>query len=318
MAKYILKRVLISLLTIWIVSVFVFLLVRLLPGDPAIVMLGEGASAEKLADLRAELNLDKPLVEQYIIWVRDLLNGDFGTSVAYYHKQVADMIPDKVVATLTLTIPALIIAIVLGVLAGTISALKRGSALDQIVTVLSTSGIGMPSFWIAIFLIYMLAVKLNLLPTQGYVSPFEDFGSYLLHAIMPVFCISLSFLATITRQTRAQMLEVINQDYIRTARADGIPENRVITRHAIKNAAIPLVTIITLMFRMLVGGTIVIENVFNIPGIGQFALTCLLKRDYICIQAVTLIMALVTVFGNLLADIIYCILDPRIRERWSK
>lgn len=318
MGSYILKRVLVSIVTVFIVSVLVFLLVRMLPGDPAIVMLGEGASQEKVAELRAELNLDKPLVQQYFIWVVDLFNGDFGTSVAYYHKQVADMIPSKVVATLTLTVPALLLAILIGVTAGTISAVKRGSALDQIVTIISTSGIGMPSFWIAIFLIFVFSVKLDWLPTQGYTSPFDNFGDYLIKAIMPIFCISLSFLATITRQTRSHMLEVINQDYIRTARANGIPEGKIIVRHAIKNAAIPLVTIISLMFRMLIGGTIVIENVFNIPGIGAFALTCLMKRDYICVQAVTLIMSLVTIFGNLLADIVYCMIDPRIRERWAK
>ncbi|HAN42065.1 MAG TPA: peptide ABC transporter [Sphaerochaeta sp.] len=318
MGKYILRRVLISLLTIFIVSVLVFALVRLLPGDPAIVMLGEGATPEKVAALRAELNLDKPYVKQYVLWVNDLIHGDFGTSVAYYHKEVADMIPDKVIATLTLTVPALLIAIILGLFAGTISALKRGSALDQTVTVLSTFGVGLPAFWIAIFLIFLFALKLKLLPTQGYVSPFVNFKDYIVRAILPIFCISLSFLATITRQTRSQMLEVLNQDYIRTARADGIKESRIITKHAIKNAAIPLVSIISLMFRMLIGGTIVIENVFNIPGIGAFALTCLMKRDYICVQAVTLIMAIVTVFGNLLADIMYCIIDPRIRERWAK
>ncbi len=318
MGSYLIKRILVSLVTVFLVTVFVFLIIRILPGDPALVMLGEGASPQKVAELRAELNLDKPLVQQYIIWIRDLLNGDFGVSVTYYHKQVADMIPSKVAATLSLTVPALLIAIIIGVFAGTVSAVKRGSATDQIVTVLSTSGIGIPAFWIAIFMIFIFAVKLKWLPIQGYTSPSADFQMYVKKAIMPVFCIALNFMATITRQTRSQMLEVINQDYIRTARANGLSEGRVITRHAIKNAAIPLVTVISLMFRMLVGGTIVIESVFNIPGIGAFALNSLMSRDYICVQAVTLIMALVTIFGNLFADIVFSILDPRIRERWAK
>ena len=234
MGSYLIKRILVSLITVFLVTVFVFLIIRMLPGDPALVMLGEGASPQKVAELRAELNLDKPLVQQYIIWVRDLLNGDFGVSVTYYHKQVADMIPSKVAATLSLTVPALVIAIVIGVFAGTISAVKRGSAIDQIVTVLSTSGIGIPAFWIAIFMIFIFAVKLKWLPIQGYTSPSADFPMYVKKAIMPVFCIALNFMATITRQTRSQMLEVINQDYIRTARADGLPERRVIMRHAIK------------------------------------------------------------------------------------
>jgi peptide/nickel transport system permease protein len=317
MVSFIIKRIFISLLVIWLISIIVFLIIHLLPGDPVLIMLGEGAPPEQVSALRAQLNLDKPIVDQYLYWIAGVLKGDFGKSVQYSNIDIGKLLRDKLLVTLSITVPALLISIFVGIVSGTISAIKRGSAGDQVVTVLSTAGIGIPSFWISIFMIFLFGVYLAWLPLQGYTSPFENFGEFLLKSIMPVICTSISFVAAFTRQTRSHMLEVLNQDYIRTARANGIPENRVIYIHAIKNAAIPLVTLISLSFRMLVGGSILIEKIFNIPGLGLFAINSLLKRDYPCVQAVTLIVATITVLGNLLTDIIYGVLDPRIRERRS-
>jgi len=313
MITFILRRLLISLLVVFLVSVFVFSIMHILPGDPVRLAMGYEAAEEDVQRVREELNLTKPLVEQYLLWIKGLFEGNFGLSIVF-HRTVAELLAERLPRTITIGIPAMIIAIIVGVGFGIISALKRGKWLDQVITLIATLGVGTPQFWLGIVGIYIFAIGLKLLPMQGYTAPNVDFPLFLKKAIMPVFCMCIVMLASLARQTRSNMLEVINQEYIRTARANGIPERSVIFKHALKNALIPVITIIGMQVRVVVGGSLLVEQVFSIAGIGTMLTSAISNRDYFVVQSCVLIISLFTVVANLIVDILYGVIDPRVRE----
>lgn len=312
MIKFIVKRILISLLIVFLVSIFAFSLMHILPGDPARLVLGEDATAEMLAELRSEWNLDKPLVQQYLIWIKNLFKGDFGRSILY-NRPVIVIIKERLPRTMAIGIPALIISVVFGILFGIICAVKRGKAADKILTLFTTLGVGTPTFWVGILGILFFAIKLKVLPIQGFTSPRVNFAKYVRQAIMPVFCLSWGMIASIARQTRSNMLEVINQDYIRTAKANGLHKGRIIFKLALRNALIPVITIAALQVRVVVGGSLLVEQVFNIAGIGQLLKEAVSNRDYLIVQTCVLMISLVTVGCNLIVDILYGVIDPKTR-----
>lgn len=313
MGKFIIKRVLISIIVVFLVSVFALSLMHILPGDPARLTLGEEASQEDVDALRKELNLDKPVLEQYFIWIGGVFRGDFGRSIQY-HRPVLDIMLERLPRTVAIGLPTLVISVIVGLAFGIISAVRRGKVIDQIITFLATIGMGTPVFWLGILGIYLFSMKLGILPIQGFTSPTEDFAKYVHQAILPVFCLSTHQVASISRQTRTNMLDVINQDYIRTARANGIKTSSIIFKHALRNALIPIVTVIAMQVRVVIGGSLIVEQVFNIAGIGQLLQTAVGNRDYLIVQGAVLVISLVTVGCNLLVDILYGVVDPRIRK----
>lgn len=313
MATLIFKRIWISILVIFLITTLTFALVRILPGDPAQLALGAEASEADLQRVRTEYYLDQPIIQQYTSWISGVLHGNFGKSITF-RRDILVLLKERLPATLSIGVPALVIGSLIGVIFGIISAVKRGKLIDQILTVISTIGIGTPVFWVGILFIYFFAMKLHVLPIQGYTRPSADFGLFLKKIIMPVACLSLSVIASVARQTRSNMLEIINQDYVRTARANGLSESSVIFRHALKNALIPVITIIAMRIRMVVGGSVLVEQLFNIPGVGTMLISAVNGRDYAVIQSCVLMISMVTVFFNLVVDILYGVVDPRIRK----
>ena len=313
MISYIVKRLLISVLLIFIVSVFAFSLMHILPGDPARLVLGEDAKQEDVDKLRDELNLDKPITEQYVLWITGVFKGDFGRSVMY-NRPVSDIIKERLPRTLSIGIPAIVIAVVFGVCLGVLSAIKRGKWVDKLITFLSTIGIGTPMFWLGILGIYFFGMKLKILPIQGYVAPSENFAQYCRYVAMPVFCLAVALVASVTRQTRSNMLEVINQDYIRTAKSNGIVPRSVIFKHALRNALIPIITVIALQVRIAIGGALIVEVVFNIAGMGQLIRLAVINRDYLIVQGCVFVISTVTVFVNFIVDLLYGVVDPRVSK----
>lgn len=314
---FIVKKVLLSIVTVFAISIFAFLIMQMTPGDPVRAMLGAEADEEIVEATRTELNLDKPIVVQYTLWLRNALRGDFGTSLVL-NQDIGEILATRIPVTLSLTIPALIISLVLGILIGVLCAVHRGSALDQIMTVLMTTMNGIPVFWIGIMMMYFFGVKLGWLPLMGYTSPFEDFGQYVAKAVMPVTIMAFGPLSSIARQVRTNMLEVINQDYIRTARANGLSESSVKYKHALKNSLIPVITLIALQVRSLVGGSLLGEQVFSIAGMGRLIMVSVMNKDYLVVQATVFVISLFVVVCNLILDISYGLVDPRIRLTGGK
>ena len=312
MGKYIIKRLAMSILIIFLVSVFAFSLMHILPGDPIRIALGESVSEETIAEYRAKYHLDKPVLQQYGLWVEGILRGDFGKSLLY-GEDVTTLIKTKLPVTMAIGIPVVLISAFFGILFGVVTAVKRGTWMDQLITTIANIGIGVPQFWIAILCIFLFGLKLHVLPIQGYTAPSDDFGKYVYMSLLPVLCLSFGFIATITRQTRSNMLEVINQDYVRTARANGISERSVIFRHALKNALIPVITVVGLQVPTIIGGSMLIEVCFSIAGMGRLIMTSVSNTDYLVIQALVLFISVVVVLCNLLLDIVYGLIDPRIR-----
>jgi peptide/nickel transport system permease protein len=310
---YIIKRILISILVVFFISIFVFLIMHLIPGDPVRTMLGEETDEAIIQEYRMKLHLDKPLPEQYVIWASSILHGDFGKSFSLNNADIGEIIAHRFPITISLGIPTLIISTVVGILLGVISATRRGKAVDQIITVAATTMNGIPIFWVGIMFIWIFGLKLHWLPIMGYTSPGEDFGEFVLKAIMPVAILCLGPISAVARQTRTYMLEVINQDFIRTARANGLAERSVKYKHALKNSLIPIVTLLAIQVRWLIGGSVLVEQIFSINGIGRTVLIAIFSRDYTMIQACTLVISLVVIGCNLLLDISYGWLDPRIR-----
>lgn len=305
-----------GILIIFLVTVMVFLFIRLLPGDPLTIYLNktdmQQLTDEQLYELRVKFGLEKTLPMQYIDWIKGLFVGDFGKSI-YYDTDVGLLVRERMPITLYLGVLAFIISGVLGISFGVICALKRGSWIDTLVTLLANIGVTMPSFWVGIILIYLLAVQAGWLPVSGFTSPFENLSKSLKQTIMPVTCLALFPIASLTRLTRSSMLEVIQQDYIRTAWSKGLKERLIISRHTIKNALIPVITVIGLQVAFIFGGSVLIETVFNINGIGRLMTQAVQNQDYLIVQAGTLIIAVIVVISNLVVDISYGWLDPRIR-----
>ncbi len=315
--KYIAKRILYAFFTIFAISVFAFLIVHFLPGDPVRTMLGYEADQAAVDTLRKQLNLDKPLPVQYVLWITNMLKGDFGMSVML-GTDIAGLIKDRLPVTLWLTVPAMVFSIILGIVIGIICATKRGSFIDQSLTVLMTTMNGIPIFWIGIILIYLFGVKLRVLPFVGFVNPLEDFKGYLSHAFMPMLIMSFRPMSSIARQVRTNMLDVINQDYIRTSKAYGLSPTKIKYKYALKNVLIPVITLIALQVRSIVGGSLLAEQVFSIAGISRLITTSVMNNDFLVIQSLVLVISIFVVFANLLLDITYGFVDPRIRINGGK
>jgi len=299
-----------------LVTLLVFLAMRLLPGDPLIIFISQSQveiySPEQLAELRHEYGLDESLPMQYISWLGNMLRGDMGKSINL-GQDVGYLISNKLPITIYFGVMSFIVSAFFGIIFGVICALRRGKWIDSVVTVLANIGITLPAFWVGILLMYLFSLTLHWLPTGGYVSPTESLGQSLRSAIMPVICLSLFSVAALTRQTRSAMLEVVSQDYIRTAWSKGLRERVIILRHTIKNAMIPVITILGLQVGLIFGGSVLIETVFNIPGMGRLMAESLFSHDYQIVQAGTLVIAVVVVLSNLIVDISYGWFDPRIR-----
>lgn len=316
MTAYIIRRLIYALIVLVLISVLVFLLMRLLPGDPLMLYVSrtglEEISKEKYQELVVEFGLDKSWPRQYFDWASNLLHGDFGTSL-FYNDKVSTLIGERFPVTAYLAIISLIIAVILGVIAGVFCAIRRGGALDALVTSMANIGISVPIFWLGVLLIYVFGLYLKWLPIQGYTSPFTDFSLSTRKLIMPVFCMSISAMASKARLTRSSVLEVIRQDYVRTAWSKGLRERVIIIRHVLKNSLIPVVTMIGMQVSHIFGGSVLVETVFNIPGMGRLMVSSVISQDYPIVQGCSLLFAFVVVMVNLLVDISYGWLDPRIR-----
>jgi peptide/nickel transport system permease protein len=316
MTAYIIRRLIQGVIVIVILTLAVFFAVRLLPGDPILLYVSgaqlQSLTPERIELIRHEFGLDKPMMVQYANWVSDLLHGDLGTSI-FYRDPVSTLIAVRLPITLHLGLLAFIFSSILGISAGTVSALKRGKKLDSFITITANIGICFPIFWLAILMIYIFAFRLGWFPIGGYTSPFVDFWLSTMQLIMPVLCLMLFGLSADTRQTRSSMLEVTHQDYVRTAWSKGLSERVVTTRHILKNGIIPVVTLKGMAFASIIGGSVFIESVFNINGIGKLAAHAVQSQDYAIIQAIVLLTAVMVVFTNLLVDISYAWLDPRVR-----
>ena len=312
-STYLFKKFIISILTILAITVLVFLILHLIPGDPVRNMLGETADPEIVEMKREELNLNKPLVVQYFLWMKDVLRGDFGVSLSQATGDIAEAIKVRLPVTLGVGIPAIAVATILGLIIGIVCANTRGSFIDQFLTVLMTIFEGVPVFWVSCIVIWLFGQTLGWLPSYGYVSIFESVPEYITHAILPVSVMSMMPMAEISRQTRTNMLEVINQDYIRTARANGLPKRKVLYRHALKNVLIPIVSLLIIQIRWVVGGALITEQIFSINGMGRLIMIAINNNDYQVIQAATLVLSVIVVGANFLLDLVYGWLDPRIR-----
>jgi peptide/nickel transport system permease protein len=312
MAKFILRRSLQTVIVLVLVSLFAFSILHMLPGDPALIILGEDASQAQIDALRLELGLDQPVLVQYARWFTNMLQGDFGRSILY-HENVADLIATRLPITLHLGLVAFVLSALIGIPAGILSAVRRGDLMDSLITVSANLGIAVPVFWLGILGIYFFSLKLAWLPVQGYTSPFDDFWLSTKQLIMPAACLTVVPVAVLARQTRSSMLEALHQDYVRTARSKGLRESAVIMGHGLKNAIIPVVTLLGLQARYLVGGSILVETVFNIPGMGRLMVSGVFNQDFVIVQAGIVVIGIVVGMANLAVDISYGYLDPRIR-----
>ena len=312
MGKYLARRLATIVPTLVLVSMLVFGLQQLLPGDPAIVLAGEDRDPAAVEHLRQKLNLDKPLPVRYLYWAGGALKGDLGESLRV-QEPVVDLILEKLPVTVQLASMAIVIAILIGVTAGVISAVKKDTAWDYAANVFALWGLSTPNFWLGILLILLFAVQLGWLPASGYVSPFEDLKGNLAAMIMPAFVLGNAFAAVLMRHTRSAMLQVLSADYVRTARAKGLSEPVVVLKHALRNALIPVITLGALGFGELLGGTVLTESVFTIPGFGKLVVDAVFNRDYAVVQGVVLVTATAYILLNLLADVGYFLVNPRMR-----
>jgi peptide/nickel transport system permease protein len=295
----------------------VFLVIRLLPGDPLIIYVAQTAqleamNPEMIEQLRVQYGLDKPITTQYINWLVNIFHGDFGESI-FLHEDVSTLMKDRFPITVHLTVLSLIFAAVAGIFVGVITAVRRGKWLDKILTPLTYVGVTIPVFFLAILMIYTFGLRLGWLPLTGYTSPFDNFWLSTRQLIMPVFCLSLFGIAANARQMRSSVLEVISQDYIRTAWSKGLSERRIIMKHALKNSLIPVITLIGVSVGILIGGSVLVEQIFAISGVGRLLVSSIFSQDYLVVQAITLVISVAILIINLLVDISYSWLDPRIR-----
>ena len=316
MISFLIRRFLQSIIVLFIVTIIVFLAMRMLPGDPIRMIVTasntESFTEEQIAEVRHQYGLDRSLIIQYFDWLNDLLHGNLGESILQ-KVSVSDEVLRRIPITFHIGTLAFGVGIILGIPLGIIAAVRRGSWLDTLVTTLSNLGITVPAFWLGFLLIYVFAMHFKWLPVMGYTSPFTNFWLNARELIMPVFCLALFPIASTARQTRSSMLEVMRQDYIRTAWSKGLKEQAIITKHALKNGLIPIVTLAGLGVPMIVGGTVLIETVFNIPGMGRLVVTSVLNQDYPYVQGIVLIISAAVVFINFAVEMTYGWLDPRIR-----
>ncbi len=317
MTAFIIHRLMLALVTLILVTLTIFFVMRLLPGDPLLIYVAQSMELdvmprEALAELRREYGLDKPILVQYVNWVWDILRGDFGTSI-FYREKVGTLMLERFPVTLHLGLLSLICSVSIGITVGLIAAVRRERWPDKIFTPLTYLGVTVPVFWLGILLIYVFGLKLQWLPIAGYTSPLDDFWLSTKQAIMPVICLSVFGLAANARQMRSSMLEVIHQDYIRTAYAKGLSEGRIIIKHALKNSLIPVITLMGMGVGLIFGGSVIVETVFAIPGVGRLLVSSIFGQDYVVVQAIALVIASIVLVVNLIVDISYAWLDPKIR-----
>ena len=312
MLGYLLRRVLAAIPVMGVVALFVFLLLRLTPGDPAAILAGDNATPEQLERIRVSLGLHQPIYIQFFTWIDKLLHGDLGVSLIS-NVPVLKMIGQRIEPSISIALSTITLSLLIAVPLGVIAAWKHGTWIDRFVMGLSVLGFSVPVFVIGYVLIQIFAIDLRWLPVQGFRSITAGFGPFLERLVLPTLTLSFIYVALIARMTRAAMLDVLGEDYIRTARAKGIGEIAVLLRHGLRNAAVPVITVIGSGFALLISGVVVTESVFNLPGIGRLTVDAVLARDYPVIQAMILLTSLLYVTVNLLIDVAYTLLDPRIR-----
>ena len=312
MWAYFCGRLAIAVPTLFIVTIIVFGLQHLLPGDPALVMLGEDRSPEAIEQIRKANNFDKPVPVQYALWLGRALTGDLGASLRT-RKPVTELIVEKLPVTVQLAFMSMLIALLIGIPTGILSAVKKGTFWDYFAGVIGMSGLSVPTFWLGIMMILLFSVKFGILPASGYVSPFENPVENFRAMIMPAFVLGAALAAVMMRHTRGAMLSVLRSDYVRTARAKGLAERRVILRHALRNAMMPIVTLGALQLGQLLSGAVLTEQVFTIPGFGKLIVDAVFNRDYVVVQGVVLITATAYIALNLMADMAYFLVNPRLR-----
>jgi peptide/nickel transport system permease protein len=308
----VLRRLVATIPVMGVVAIAVFALLHVTPGDPAVIIAGDYATTDDIARIRTRLGLDQPFHAQVAIWLGRIVRGDLGTSI-FSGLPVATLIGQRAATTIWLTLFAMLISVGIGVPIGVVAAWRKGSWIDRTVMVFAVSGFSMPTFWLGFILVYVFAISAGWLPVQGYLPIAAGLWPFLSHLILPALTLSVVYMALIARMTRASMLSVLDEDYIRTAFAKGLAPRRVLVGHALKNASLPVVTIIGLGFALLIGGAVVTESVFALPGLGRLTVDAIVRRDYPVIQGVLLVVSGVYVLINLVVDVLYVVLDPRIR-----
>lgn len=313
MLKFLPRRLLQLIPTLFLVSVLIFGLQQLLPGDPALVMAGEERDPAVIEQIRKQYRLDQPLPVQYVYWVGNVLRGDLGESMRI-KQPVSQLIAEKLPVTVQLATMAMCFAVLIGIPAGIVSAVKKDSAWDVGANVFALWGLSTPNFWLGIMLIFLFSVQLGWLPASGFVSPFEDFRQSIATTVMPAFVLGNAIAAVLMRHMRSAMLQAMTSDYVRTARAKGLVERVVVLKHALRNALTPVITLGALEFGTLLSGAVLTEQVFSIPGFGKLIVDAVFNRDYAVVQGVVLVTASVYILLNLLADVLYVLVNPRLRD----
>ena len=312
MFLFLVRRILSTIPVLLTVAVFVFLILRIGPGDPAAVLAGDTASLQQIEEIRTRLGLNEPLYKQFAIWMGQLATGDLGESF-FFKMPVADLIAQRVQPTLALAVVTIILAVMIAVPLGVMAAYRQGSLVDRLVMMLSVVGFSVPVFVLGYMLIWVFAIELRIFPVQGYVRIQQGFWPFIERLILPASTLCVIYVALIARITRASVMEVLTEDYIRTARAKGVSEGVILFRHGLRNAAVPVITIIGIGIALLIGGVVVTESIYNIPGLGRLTVDAVLARDFPVIQSIVLVFSIVYVGINLLIDISYTFFDPRIR-----
>jgi len=312
MLAYLARRLLATIPVMAIVAVLVFSMLRLTPGDPASIIAGAAATSQDIVDIRARLGLDRSIVSQFFLWIGNVLSGNLGESF-FFKKQVAELVADRIGPTLALATTTIVFSVIVAVPLGVLAAWKQGRWIDRLVMGFSVLGFSVPVFVVGYVLIYVFAIELSWLPVQGYQPIGDGFWGFLQRLILPSLTLSVIYIALIARIARTSVIEVLGEDYIRTARAKGLTDRVVLMKHALRNAAVPIVTVIGIGVALLIGGVVVTESVFSIPGLGRLTVDAVLARDYPTVQAVILLFSVVYVVLNLLVDVAYTLLDPRIR-----
>ena len=313
MLAYISRRLLATIPVMAVVAVLVFALLRLTPGDPAAIIAGSSATSQDVENIRATLGLDRPIVAQFFVWLGNMAHGDFGESF-FFKRTVASLVADRIEPTLMLSLTTIVLSVLIAVPLGVLAAYRHDTWIDRVVMGFSVLGFSVPVFVIGYVLIYVFAIELNWLPVQGYQPLREGVWGCLQRLVLPSLTLCVIYVALIARITRTSVLEVLGEDYIRTARAKGLSDRVVLMRHALRNASVPIVTVIGIGIALLIGGVVVTESVFSIPGLGRLTVDAVLARDYPTVQAVILLFSFVYVLVNLLVDVSYTALDPRIRH----
>ncbi|NLG09628.1 MAG: ABC transporter permease [Deinococcales bacterium] len=314
MAIYLLRRLLTAVPIILLITAVVFAVMQILPGDPAVMLLGTEATEASLAATRERLGLNRPLHVQYLSWLGDVLRGDLGRSMID-NRPVTTAIANAFPVTLQIALISLVMALLVGVPAGIVSAVRRGGVADAVASLVALSGISLPGFWAALLLVYVFALQFDWLPSSGFVRPSEDLWGSFLSSLLPAVALGLRPAGVFMRLLRSSMLDVIRSDYVRTARAKGVGANLVVMRHALRNALVPLVTVLGVEFSALLGNVVVIDTIFAIPGFGRLIYNSFLRLDFVMMQSLLLLFALIVIAVNFLTDLSYSLLDPRIRYR---